>query len=160
MKIFQRYGHQTGGVSKNIAEKGDNINYTLNTDAIETDSAFDGYYAIATNEKYLIELDIISAYHNIYKIEHSFRLMKSSLDVVPIFVWMLKRIAWYFVICFLAFLLERHLKYNLVRNVIPATADKIRQSLNSLNLAKASLVGRYYYVKTKADDLANKYSGY
>ena len=82
--------------------------------------------------------------------------MKSNLEVAPIFVWTPKRIAGHFVICFLAFLLERHLEYKLAKNGIPASADKIRQSLNSLNLAKVSLGGRYYFIKTKADDLAHK----
>jgi transposase len=144
------------GAKKYISENGDNISYVLDADAIEADSKFDGYYAIATNEGSITELDAISAYHNLYRIEQSFRLMKSNLEVAPIFVWTPKRIAGHFVVCFLAFLLERHLEYMLAKNGTIASADKIRQSLNSLNLAKVSLGANSYFIKTKADDLAHK----
>jgi transposase len=144
------------GAKKYIAQQGDNINYILDADAIDTDEKFDGYYAIATNEENITAEDAISAYHNLYKIEHSFRLMKSNLEVEPIFVWTPKRIKGHFVICFLAFLLARHLEYKLTKNGISASAEKIRDALNSLNFAKVSINGSSYYIKTKAKDLAYK----
>ena len=55
----------------------------------------------------------------------------------------------------LAFLLERHLKFKLHENNVSALAEKIRQALNSLNFAKVSLSGSSYFIKTKAEDLAN-----
>jgi transposase len=144
------------GAKKYIAQKADNINYTLDTDAIDTDEKFDGYYAIVTNEDSITAEDAISAYHNLYKIEQSFRIMKSSLEVQPIFVWTPKRIKGHFVICFLAFLLARHLEYKLYKNSIPASTDKIRDALNSLNFAKVTLDKNSYFIKTKAEDLAYK----
>ena len=128
----------------------------MDTGAIYTDEKFDGYYAIVTNEDNITAEDAMSAYHNLYKIEHSFRLMKSSLEVQPIFVWTPKRIKGHFVICFLAFLLARHLEYKLTKNSIPASAEKIRDALNSLNFAKVSIGKNSYYIKTKAEDLAYK----
>jgi transposase len=127
----------------------------LDQAAIDTDSAFDGYYAIATDQDELTPEDVISAYHNLYKIEQSFRIMKTSLEVEPIFVWTPKRIKGHFVICFLAFLLERHLEFKLQKNNVSASAEKIRGALNSLNFAKVSLNGSCYFIKTKAEDLAN-----
>ena len=100
--------------------------------------------------------DILSAYHNLWKIEQSFRIMKSSLEVQPIFVWTEKRIKGHFVICFLAFLLARHLEYKLAKNGLSASAEKIRDALGSLNFAKVSLGGSSYFIKTKAEDLAYK----
>ena len=82
--------------------------------------------------------------------------MKSSLEVEPIFVWTQKRIKGHFVICFLAFLLERHLEFKLYKNNISASAEKIREALNSLNFAKVSLNENTYFIKTKATDLAHK----
>lgn len=144
------------GAKKYIAQEANNISYTLDTDKIDNDSKFDGYYAIVTNEENMSSQDVISAYHNLYKIEHSFRLMKSNLEVRPIFVWTPKRIKGHFVICFLAFLLARHLEYKLAKNSISASADRIREALNSLNFAKVTLKGSSYFIKTKAEDLAYK----
>ena len=144
------------GAKKYISQDATDINYSLNTDAIKNDEKFDGYYAISTNEKDITEEDVVAAYHNLYKIEHSFRLMKSNLEVDPIFVWTPKRIAGHFVVCFLAFLLERHLEYKLYKNNIAASADKIRDALNSLNLAKVKAKDSCFFIKTKAEDLAYK----
>jgi len=143
------------GAKKYIKQESTDINYFLDEAAINADSAFDGYYAIATDQDELKPEDVISAYHNLYKIEQSFRIMKSSLEVEPIFVWTPKRIKGHFVICFLAFLLERHLEFKLQKNNVSASAEKIRQALNSLNFAKVSLNGSSYFIKTKAEDLAN-----
>jgi transposase len=144
------------GAKKYIAQEGDNINYILDTDAIDNDSKFDGYYAIATNEDNLSAEDAISAYHNLWRIEQSFRIMKTSLEVQPIFVWTQKRIKGHFVICFLAFLLARHLEYKLAKNGLSASAEKIRDALGSLNFAKVSIGGISYFIKTKSEDLAYK----
>ncbi len=100
--------------------------------------------------------EVISAYHNMWRIEQSFKIMKSNLEVEPVFVWTPKRIKVHFVICFLAFLLERHLEYKLTKNNTIASADKIKDALNSLNFAKVSLNGSSYFIKTKAEDLAHK----
>jgi transposase len=82
--------------------------------------------------------------------------MKSTLEVKPVFVWTPRRIQGHFVICFLAFLLARHLEYRLAKNNITASAEKIREAINSLNFAKVSIDCRPYLVKSKATDLAYK----
>jgi transposase len=143
------------GAKKYIKQEG-NIDYILDTAAIENDLAFDGYYAIATDQDKMGPEDVISAYHNLWRIEQSFRIMKSNLEVAPIFVWTPKRIKGHFVICFLSFLLERHLEYKLAKNSISASAETIRQALNSLNFAKVTLGGCSYFIKTKAEELAHK----
>jgi transposase len=143
------------GAKKYIKEDG-RPTYYLNEDAIEADERFDGYYAIATNEKDISCEDAISAYHNLWKIEDSFKIMKSTLEVRPVFVWTPKRIKGHFVICFLAFLLARHLEYKLTKNNTKASAEKIRQAINSLQFAKINIDNRPYLIKTKANELAYK----
>jgi hypothetical protein len=55
----------------------DVVTYSLAKDKIERDSKFDGYYAIQTSEKSLSASEIMDAYHMLWKIEESFRIMKS-----------------------------------------------------------------------------------
>ncbi|MCL4378710.1 MAG: IS1634 family transposase [Actinobacteria bacterium] len=144
------------GAKKYIKEEDRRPTYYLNEDAIEADERFDGYYAIATNEDSISPEDAIDAYHSLWKIEDSFKIMKSTLEVRPVFVWTPKRIKGHFVICFLAFLLARHIEYKLAKNNIRASAEKIRQAINSLQFAKIYIESRPYLVKTKANELANK----
>jgi len=53
---------------------------------------FDGYYGIETSEKNLTAKEILKAYQALWKIEESFRIMKTTLEVRPIFYWTEPRI--------------------------------------------------------------------
>ena len=116
----------------------------------------DGYYGIQTSEKELSVDKILSAHKTLYKIEESFRIMKSTLEVRPIFHWTENRIKGHFVICFLAFLLERTLEFKLKNADIYASPQKIRDALNSMQFAEIELHGNTFMVKTKSDELASK----
>ncbi|MBL7124255.1 MAG: IS1634 family transposase [Actinobacteria bacterium] len=144
------------GAKKYIKQESSDINYFLDAAAIEKESRFDGYYAIATNQDNLDAEDILSAYNNLWKIEQSFRIMKSSLEVRPIFVWTKKRIKGHFVVCFLSFLFGRHLEFRLNKNGIAVSAEKIREALNSCNFVKVSFNQNAYFIKAKATELAHK----
>jgi len=107
----------------------------LDTDAISKDEMFDGYYAIEVSRTDMDVEDILSAYHNLWKIEESFRIMKSTLEVRPVFHWTEKRIKGHFVVCFLTFLSKRTLELMLKENNINASPERIKEALNSLNIA-------------------------
>ena len=48
---------------------------------------FDGYYGIETSEKNITAEDVLKDYHALWKIEESFRIMKTTLEVRPVFHW-------------------------------------------------------------------------
>jgi transposase len=133
-----------------------NPSWVLDRDKIEAEGTYDGYYAIETNKLDIGPEDAIDAYHNLWKIEESFRIMKSTLEVKPIFHWTEKRIKGHFVICFLAFMLERELEFRLRKADIPFSPEKIKDALNSLNFARVDIEGKTYLIKTRAASLANK----
>jgi transposase len=130
--------------------------YKLDVAAIERDEKWDGYYGIQTSEKFLSVEKILSAHRTLYKIEESFRIMKSTLEVRPIFHWTENRVKGHFVVCFLAFLLERTLELKLKNAEIPASPLTIRDALNSMQFAEIELHGDKFFVKTKSEDLASK----
>jgi len=138
---------------KEISPKSD---WVLDNEAIKRDEQFDGYYGIHTNEKNLTVGEILSAYHNLWKIEESFRIMKSTLEVRPIFHWTEKRIKGHFVICFLAFLLERTLEFKLKEAQEEASPQAIREALNSLNFAEVEIENQQFLLKVKGTELSNK----
>lgn len=130
-------------------------NWILDEEAIKRDEAFDGYFGIATNEESLKVEDILNAYHALWKVEESFRIMKSTLEVRPIFHWTEKRIKGHFVVCFLAFLLERTLEFKL-KDLREASPLSIREAINSLNFAEIEIDKNKYYIKTKGTELSSK----
>ena len=93
--------------------KKDDTKYSLASDKIEHDEKFDGFYAIQTSEKHMRASDVMEAYHTLWKIERSFRIMKSTLEIRPVYHDAPRRIEGHFVVCFLAFLMERKLEHAL-----------------------------------------------
>jgi len=134
-----------------------NIRWLLDEDGIEKDKLLDGYYGIQTSEKDMNVSDILDSYHTLWKIEESFRIMKNTLEVRPIFHWTEERIKGHFVVCFLSFLLERKLENKLIsEGITEASPEKTREALNSLEFAEVELNNNKYYIKTKGTDLSNK----
>ena len=144
------------GSKRFILEKGEKEEYCLNEEAIAADEKFDGYYAIQTSLLDLKAEKVLEAYHTLWKIEESFRIMKSTLEVRPIFHWTERRIKGHFVVCFLAFLLERTLEYKLKTNGIMMSPNKIREALNSMMFTEVEINGQLYLIKMKLSEGANK----
>ncbi len=132
------------------------VDWVLDEEAIKKDEMFDGYYAIQTSERNLTPQDILKAYHTLWRIEESFRIMKTTLEVRPIFHWTEPRIKGHFVICFLAFLLERTLEFQLKKAHLEVSPQQIRETLNSMNFAEVKIKQKKFYLKTKFNNLGNK----
>ena len=128
----------------------------LDEEALIRDEKFDGYYGIQTSEQDIKPQDALEAYHTLWKIEESFRIMKSTLEVRPIFHWTENRIKGHFVICFLAFLLERTLEFKLQESEEKASPEEIREALNSLNFAEVEMENQQFLLKIKGTELSNK----
>ncbi len=107
----------------------------LDQQKIEQDQKWDGLHAIQTNAT-LTHSEILNNYHRLWKIEDAFRVLKSSMNTRPVFHWTPRRIKGHFVLCFLAFLIERNLEIKLHNNQIDLSPEKLKEVLNSLELSK------------------------
>lgn len=144
------------GGKRFILHQSENDQYCLDEKAIASDEQFDGYYAIQTSVLNFSAESVLEAYHTLWKIEESFRVMKSTLEVRPIFHWTEQRIKGHFVVCFLSFLLERTLEYQLKKNEYPMSPLQIREALNSLLFTELEIHGQPYLIKMKPSEGANK----
>ena len=117
---------------RKYVKEGGAVDYSLDVERIERDSRFDGYYGIQTSEKDLTPKQVAEAYHMLWKIEESFRIMKTTLEVRPVFHWSPRRIKGHFVLCFLAFMLERQMELALLRQDVIHSPESIREALNSM----------------------------
>jgi transposase len=138
--------------------KPDKTTYALAIDKIEQDAKFDGYYAIQTSEKTMTATEIMTAYHTLWKIEESFRIMKSTLEIRPVYHSSPKRIEGHFVVCFLAFLMERKLELALqdLSGDHTVSPEKIRSALNSMQLASVTAESGEILIKAKCHSLAKE----
>ena len=83
---------------------------SLNMKKINNDKELCGYNLIVSSELELSNNDIYKIYHNLWRIEESFRIMKSELDARPVFLQKKNTIYGHFLICYLATFLIRILQ--------------------------------------------------
>lgn len=92
------------------------IKVSLNEASIEEDRRLAGFNMIVTSETHLSAEYIYSAYHNLWRIEESFKVMKSQLDMRPVYLQKEETITGHFLICYLAVLLLRLLQFKVLGN--------------------------------------------
>ena len=94
-------------VDKNGEAADGKIKVEINNEAIQKDLMLAGYNLLVTSETDMSAAQVYSAYHNLWRIEESFRIMKSQLDARPVYLQKEDTITGHFLICYLAVLLER-----------------------------------------------------
>ena len=88
----------------------------LNNKAIQKSRELAGYNMIVTSELNMDALEIYSVYHNLWRIEESFRVMKSQLDARPVYLQKEETITGHFLICYLTVLLTRLFHFKVLDN--------------------------------------------
>lgn len=118
--LSQAKKSEFGDCSKYITFKSkdsdDSVVATLNQNAVDEDTKFAGFNLLVTSETYKSADDIYKTYHNLWRIEESFRIMKSDLDARPVFVHKENTIKGHFLICYIAVLLERIFQFYYLQN--------------------------------------------
>ena len=92
------------------------VKISINEDKIAEDKKLAGYNMIVTSETRMSSADIYAAYHNLWRIEESFKVMKSQLDARPVYLQKKETITGHFLICYLAVLLTRLFQFKVLKN--------------------------------------------
>ncbi len=92
------------------------IKVALNEKAVRKALSLAGYNLLVTSEIKMADSEIYSAYHNLWRIEESFRIMKSQLDARPVYLQKEETVTGHFLICYLAVLLTRLLQFKVLGN--------------------------------------------
>ncbi len=122
---------------------------------IKEDEKWDGYYGVETNGKDITAETALEMYHDLWRVEESFRILKSHFETRPIYHRTPKRIKGHLVLCFIAFLLERRLEIELKKHSIEYSAEKIRDALTELQFSRIEINKQIFYVRSKVEGLAN-----
>lgn len=128
----------------------------LNNEKIEAEARFDGFAAIQCSRLSSTAIEVMRAYRQLLKIEESFRVMKSTLHTRPVFVWTPEHIKGHFVMCFLAFVLERELEYRLNKNGVENSPEQIKKALNLMEFSELEIENESFYLKGKHQKLASQ----
>ena len=88
----------------------------VNQDTIDNDITLAGYNMLVTSEIKTDARQIYETYHNLWRIEESFRIMKSDLDARPVYLQLENTIKGHFLICYLTVLLQRIFQFKVLEN--------------------------------------------
>ena len=99
-----------------VTDSGKKIKVELDEEAIEEARMFAGYNMLITSETDLSDRTVYNTYHNLWRIEQTFKIMKSYLDARPVFVSSLNTIKGHFLICYIGVVLERLLEFHVFGN--------------------------------------------
>ena len=96
----------------------------------ERDKMLDGYYTLVTSEIEMNNEEIIERYRGLWKIEESFKVLKSDLEGRPVHVTKEESVQGHFLICFVALLISRLLENKLGNKY---SIKRIQESLKNAN---------------------------
>ena len=118
----KEYGDAVKYVTFNATdEKGDEVDIvsSLNQEKIDEDKKYAGFNLIVTSETRMSGREIYKAYHGLWRIEESFRIMKSYLDARPAFVQKQETIYGHFLINYLSLVVLRLLELKEFNDELP-----------------------------------------
>jgi transposase len=101
---------------KTGAKTNGKVKVEINDKAIENAKKLAGYNMMVTSEIHMSATEIYTAYHNLWRIEESFRIMKSQLDARPVYLQKEETITGHFLICYLSVLLTRLLQIHVLKD--------------------------------------------
>ncbi|MBO6185866.1 MAG: IS1634 family transposase [Chryseobacterium sp.] len=127
---------------------GDKVKIEINEAAIEKAKKLAGYNMMVTSELSMSSSEIYAAYHNLWRIEESFRIMKSQLDARPVYLQKQDTITGHFLICYLAVLLTRIVQIHILKD--KHGTEEIFEFVRDFRVAQVS--ERKYINLTRSSD--------
>ena len=118
----------------------------IDEEKIKQEAQWDGYIGYVTNNSLLIVEQVLGAYKMLYKIEESFRCMKSSFDLRPVYHWTERRIKGH--LCFLSFYVLRVIQRKLTEAGLYITAEQAMEELDRVREIKIKIEKTEVYART------------
>ena len=123
----------------------------IDSDKIDEESKYDGYYAIVTSELKMPNEEILDAYRSLWKIEESFKITKTELKTRPVNVSTKDHIEAHFLTCFISLLLIRLLQLS--------TDNKYSTKVlvNEMNNISGTYLDKNYYMLDYYSDIVKEF---
>lgn len=131
------------------------VKVTLNQKLIDKSIELAGYNMLITSEISMSQEAVYNAYHNLWRIEESFRIMKSQLDARPVYLQKKETITGHFLICYIAVLLTRIFQFRIMKN--SCSSESVFEFMHGFKLAEIS--SKKYINLTRDTPFINDLSG-
>lgn len=125
-----------------------NINALIDYEKINEEKKYCGYNMLITSEiKDSVE-HIYNVYKNLWRIEESFRILKTNLSARPIYVSKKESIYGHFLVCYTALFLMRIVEFKTLKDKVPA--NKLFEFVRKFEVVKCNEL--YINLLTKNED--------
>ena len=106
--------------------------------------------------KKLAPAQVIEAYKLLWQVEHSFRCLKSTIKLRPIFHWTQKRIEGHIMLCFLSFYILRIIQRKLHYAKLDITPQKALEKLSEIRAVEIKTDSKIYVARTEITGVNTK----
>lgn len=136
--------HYTRFIQAELAS--DRFAFEVKTAALRKAEHLDGKLILLTNVEDLDAQTIVARYKALADIERGFRVLKSEIEIAPVYHRLPKRIRAHAAICFMALLLHRVMRMRLRHSELSLSPERVMEQLkriqhHSVNLNEQRLTG-------------------
>ena len=124
---------------------------SLNQEKIDEDLSFAGYNLLVTSEINKSAQDIYNTYYGLWRIEESFRVMKTYLEARPVYLQNKESIYGHFTICYMALTILRLIELKVFNDELPI--GQIIEFIRNYNITE-TLEGSFINNATKSNTLS------
>jgi len=117
------------------------FSYTVDEGALKLAEMMDGKLLVVTNVKDIEPVKIIERYKSLADIERGFKVMKSELEIGPVYHRLPERIRAHASICFMALILHRVMRMRLRAGNTGVTPERALQTLKRIQHHRVSING-------------------
>lgn len=118
--------------------------YVLDTEKIEEDQKYDGYYIYETNRFDLQETEIVSLYSKQWQAEENFRVLKGNLSLRPMYLSSWNHIKGYICLSFLSLVMIKFLVYQVNKHTGLSEKDRFTVEKITSIMKDVKEAERYY----------------
>ena len=123
---------------------------------VEEHAKWDGFFGFYTNNETMSNKQIVLTYQMLWQIENSFRVLKSTLDLRPVYHWTEKRIQGHIMICFLSLYMLRAIEYKINRQEkLNISTDEIFDHLDKIRAVTINAFKKRVVMRTEIIDENN-----
>lgn len=138
--------------------KGDLFAWHIDPDALALAELMDGKLLLVTNVKDLKPVDVVARYKSLADIERGFRILKSEIDIGPVFHRLPTRIRAHASLCFMALILYRVMRQRLKASRSELSPERALDELRKLQQHRIHLqpAGRSVAGISRVSDLQER----
>ncbi len=119
--------------------KSELFTYSIDRKARRRAEMMDGKLLLVSNTKDLSQEEIVTRYKSLADIERGFRVLKSELEISPVFHRLPDRIRAHASICFMALIIHRVIRQRLKQSQSPLSPERALESLRRIQRHRITL---------------------